>query len=299
MIKIEEIKSGLKDNGYIPNDDICYSVFQAIALNKPILIEGEPGVGKTSLAIAVSKMLGIPLIRLQMYDGLTKDEILFDYDYQKQLLTLEAVKPKINEQIANLDINESIKKTVSDVNFYGKEFILPRPVLKTIDGTGKKLLLIDEIDKSSEEAEYMLYEYLENYSVSIPQYGTIKCPDDQKPIVFLTSNGYRELSGAMRRRCGYLFIKRKTRNEIVEILKNNAAVNEKVAAGIARCIVELQERDLKHPVSISEAVDMANFIGNNATKEHVMHSIGLLAKDQKDIKVIEETIAAYAEELSV
>ena len=115
---IEEINKGLKENGYIPNDDICYSVFEALALQKPILIEGDPGVGKTSLAIAVSKMLGLPFLRLQMYDGLTKDEILYDYDYQRQLLTLEAVKPKINEEIKDMDVNAAIRKVAGDVNFY-------------------------------------------------------------------------------------------------------------------------------------------------------------------------------------
>lgn len=145
-------------NGYIPNDDICYAVFEALSLQKPILIEGDPGVGKTSLAIAVSKMLSLPFLRLQMYDGLTKDEILYDYDYQRQLLTLEAVKPKINEEIKGMDVNAAIRKVAGDVNFYGEEFLIPRPVLQTINGTGKKLLLIDEIDKSSEETEYMLYE---------------------------------------------------------------------------------------------------------------------------------------------
>ena len=158
---IEEIKEGLKKNGYIPNDDICYAVFAALSLNKPILIEGDPGVGKTSLAIAVAKMLGLPFLRLQMYDGLTKDDILYDYDYQRQLLTLEAVKPKINEEIKDMDVNSAIRKVAGDVNFYGKEFLIPRPVLQTINGTGRKLLLIDEIDKSSEETEYMLYEYLD------------------------------------------------------------------------------------------------------------------------------------------
>ena len=186
MMTIEEIDKGLKENGYIPNDDICYAVFEALSLQKPILIEGDPGVGKTSLAIAVSKMLSLPFLRLQMYDGLTKDEILYDYDYQRQLLTLEAEKPKINEEI---------KGIAGDVNFYGEEFLIPRPVLQTINGTGKKLLLIDEIDKSSEETEYMLYEYLEGYGINIPQLGPVNCPEGQKPVVFLTSNGYRELSG--------------------------------------------------------------------------------------------------------
>ncbi|MFR8139446.1 MAG: AAA family ATPase [Blautia hansenii] len=171
---IEEIKEGLRRTD-ISQMTISYAVFAALSLNKPILIEGDPGVGKTSLAIAVAKMLGLPFLRLQMYDGLTKDDILYDYDYQRQLLTLEAVKPKINEEIKDMDVNSAIRKVAGDVNFYGKEFLIPRPVLQTINGTGRKLLLIDEIDKSSEETEYMLYEYLEGYGINIPQLGPVNC----------------------------------------------------------------------------------------------------------------------------
>ena len=134
MMTIEEIDKGLKENGYIPNDDICYAVFEALSLQKPILIEGDPGVGKTSLAIAVSKMLSLPFLRLQMYDGLTKDEILYDYDYQRQLLTLEAVKPKINEEIKGMDVNAAIRKVAGDVNFYGEEFLIPRPYCRPLTG---------------------------------------------------------------------------------------------------------------------------------------------------------------------
>lgn len=249
---INEIKNKLKETGYIPTDDICYAVFGMLALNKPLLVEGAPGVGKTSLAKALAEVMGLPMLRLQMYDGLTKDEVLYDYDYQRQLLTLEAVKPKLNEEIKDLGINDAIKHVAGDVDFYGKEFLIPRPVLQTIDGSGRKLLLIDEIDKASEETEYMLYEYLEDYSIDIPQFGTVSCPEDQKPVVILTSNAYRELSGAMKRRCSYLYIKKKTRAEIIEVLKYRTSVDERVASGIASCMVAFQEMDLKHPVSVSE-----------------------------------------------
>ena len=143
MLKIKDIRAGLTASGYIPNEEICYAVFQALVLNKPILIEGDPGVGKTSLAKAVAKMLDLPFLRLQMYDGLTKEDVLYDYDYQRQLLTLEAIKPKIETETNGMDANAAIKKVASEINFYGKEFLISRPVLQTTNGSGKKLLLID------------------------------------------------------------------------------------------------------------------------------------------------------------
>ena len=117
----------LKETGYIPTDDICYAVFGMLALNKPLLVEGAPGVGKTSLAKALAEVMGLPMLRLQMYDGLTKDEVLYDYDYQRQLLTLEAVKPKLNEEIKDLGINDAIKHSGRGCGFlWGKEFLIPR-----------------------------------------------------------------------------------------------------------------------------------------------------------------------------
>ncbi|MDO4280143.1 MAG: MoxR family ATPase [Peptococcaceae bacterium] len=298
MMTIEEIREGLWVADYIASTEICYVVFEALVLNKPILIEGDPGVGKTSLAKAVARMLELPFLRLQMYDGLTKEDILYDYDYQRQLLTLEAVKPKITEKIQDLDVNAAIRAVASDVDFYGREFLIPRPILKTIDGSGRKLLLIDEIDKASEEIEYMLYEYLENYQINIPQYGAIQCPEDQKPLVFLTSNGYRELSGAMKRRCGYLYIKKKTRQEIVEILKRQCLASDQVAEGVAACVVALQEKDLKHPVSVAEAIDWTHFLRDHATQDMVAQSIGLLAKDRRDMETIRTVVEAHVAELA-
>ena len=263
-----------------------------------LLVEGAPGVGKTSLAKALAEVMGLPMLRLQMYDGLTKDEVLYDYDYQRQLLTLEAVKPKLNEEIKDLGINDAIKHVAGDVDFYGKEFLIPRPVLQTIDGSGRKLLLIDEIDKASEETEYMLYEYLEDYSIDIPQFGTVSCPEDQKPVVILTSNAYRELSGAMKRRCSYLYIKKKTRAEIIEVLKYRTSVDERVASGIASCMVAFQEMDLKHPVSVSEIVDWASYIEKDGSREGVQNSLGLLVKDRRDMEAVSATVRNYIHDIA-
>lgn len=295
---INEIRDKLKETGYIPTDDICYAVFGMLALNKPLLVEGAPGVGKTSLAKSLAEVMGLPMLRLQMYDGLTKDEVLYDYDYQRQLLTLEAVKPKLNEEIKDLGINDAIKHVAGDVDFYGKEFLIPRPVLQTIDGSGRKLLLIDEIDKASEETEYMLYEYLEDYSIDIPQFGTVSCPEDQKPVVILTSNAYRELSGAMKRRCSYLYIKKKTRAEIIEVLKYRTSVDERVASGIASCMVAFQEMDLKHPVSVSEIVDWASYIEKDGSREGVQNSLGLLVKDRRDMEAVSATVRNYVNDIA-
>ena len=286
-MKIKDIHNGLKEQLYCSNDNIDYAVLAACEFDKPVLIEGDPGVGKTSLAKAVAKMLGLEVVRLQMYEGLTDDKVLYDYDYQRQLLTLEAIKPKLEAELKGLNTNESIHRIANDIDFYGREFLIPRPILRTIDGSGRKLLLIDEIDKASEETEYMLYEYLEDYSITIPQFGKIECPKNQRPIVFLTSNGYRELSGALRRRCAYLYIEKKTRNEIVSILSMKANVDDNVANGIAA----LQEKALKHPISISEAIDWAKFLKEGRSRERALGSLGLLVKDNRDMTVVKNVVS--------
>lgn len=294
------IKDKLNKVNYATTKDIEYAVDISISLDKPLLIEGSPGVGKSSLAKAVADALGLPFIRVQLYDGLTDDKILFDYNYQKQLLTLEAVKPFIEEKYKEQELNDIIKGVSSELDFYGKDFLIERPVLRAINGKGKKVILFDEIDKAPEEIEYMLYEFLENYSITIPEYGEIKCPENQKPIVFLTSNNYRQLSGALKRRCNYLYIKEKTAKEIIDILKLKAEVNENLANGIAKCIIEVNKNDnVKQKPSISEAIEWSRFLKEKEeiTKNDVIGSLSIIAKNYKDYNSIKNTILDMEETL--
>lgn len=292
-IDINELKDKLESVKYSSNDTINYALAISINLEKPLLLEGGPGVGKSSLAKAVADALELPFIRVQLYDGLTDDKILFDYNYQKQLLTLEAIKPFIAEKYEGQDIKDIIKGVSGDLDFYGKDFLIERPVLRAINGTGRKVILFDEIDKAPEEIEYMLYEFLENYSITIPEYGEIKCPEDQKPIVFLTSNRYRELSGALKRRCNYLYIKQKTQIEIVNILKLKAEADDSLANAVAKCIIELDKNTgIAQKPSISEAIEWAKFIkdSNMSQKEAAINSLSIIAKNYKDYDAIKNTI---------
>lgn len=292
-INIKDLKDKLENVKYSSNDSIDYALAISMNLEKPLLLEGGPGVGKSSLAKAVADALELPFIRVQLYDGLTDDKILFDYNYQKQLLTLEAIKPFITEKYEGQDIKDIIKGVSGDLDFYGKDFLIERPVLRAINGTGRKVILFDEIDKAPEEIEYMLYEFLENYSITIPEYGEIKCPEDQKPIVFLTSNRYRELSGALKRRCNYLYIKQKTQIEIVNILKLKAEADDSLANAVAKCIIELDKNTgIAQKPSISEAIEWAKFIkdSNISQKEAAINSLSIIAKNYKDYDAIKNTI---------
>lgn len=290
MFDTNTIHENLNKVGYWSNDAIDYSLLVAMTCEKPLLLEGAPGVGKTFLAKAFAKSMNLPFIRVQLYDGLTDDKILYDYDYQKQLLTLEAIKPNLNKELENLTVKESIQKVSQDMNFYGKDFLIERPVLKAINGTGRKVLLFDEIDKAPEEIEYMLFEFLENYSISIPQYGEIKCPEDQRPYVFITSNRYRELSGAMKRRCLYLYIPKKTKEELIHILMSQTSINQKLATGIARCLICAQESNMRQSPSVAEGIEWAKFLNQNCSKESVLNSLGVLAKNDKDLEAMKHIV---------
>ena len=287
---INKIEKDLDNVGYYPTKEISYAVMAATTCGKPLLIEGSPGAGKTSLAKAIAEMMNLPLIRVQFYEGISNDDILYDYDYQKQLLTLEAIKPTITKKLDGKNVQDAVNYVANSVSFYGKDFLIERPVMQAINGSGRKVLLLDEIDKASEETEYMLLEVLSEFSISVPQYGTITCPEDQRPIVILTSNGYRELSDALKRRCAYLYINNKTKEEMLAILKNKAKFDEKLAESIANCMVQLQRMRLKQTPSIAEAVDWGNYLQmmfgehleNMSDAKEIEYTLGAIAKNKDD-----------------
>ena len=284
-MKINEIKEGLEKVNYIPNTDILFAASGAINENIPLLIEGAPGTGKTSLAKAVSKMLDIPLIRVQFYEGLTADKILYDYDYQKQLLTIESIKSVLSKELDGKNVKDALK-VASKIDFYGKDFLIERPILKSIAQNLKCVLLLDEVEKSSEEIEYTLLEFLDEFALTIPQLGNVTCDEENRPIVFLTSNNYRQLSDALKRRCNYLYIEDKTKDEMVEILNMQSKIDSKLSQSIAEMIVKLRTLNLKQVPSIAEAINWGTYLSDNEIDEKdIPYTLGMLLKNKDDIEL--------------
>ena len=286
-LKISDIKVGLKKNGYLANTGIAYAVSSCINQNIPLIVEGYPGVGKTALAKAISEMTGFPLLRVQFYEGLTADKILYDYNYQQQLLSIESIKSVLAKNLDGYSINDAMAET-RKLDFFNKDYLIKRPILQALSGEQRYVLLLDEIDKSSEEIEYTLLETLDEFSMTIPQYGTIRCPEEMRPVVILTSNNYRELSDALRRRCNYLYIEPKTAEEIKQILLMKAGISDKLANGVAQCMVKLNSLDLKQPISVAEGINWAKCLKEMTENEDsdVTQMICMIAKNKDDAELI-------------
>lgn len=281
-MNINEITNILLGQNYISNKRIDFAVSASINDNIPLLIEGAPGTGKTALAKAVAEALNLPLLRVQMYEGVDASKVLYDYDYQKQLLTIEAIKSSLEDQLKGKDV-EAAMDYVKHIDFYGKEFLIERPVLKSIMGNQKYVLLIDEIDKASEELEYSLLEVLDEFAMSIPQFGNISCPEEMRPIVFITSNNYRDLSEAFKRRCNYLYIQPKTAEEIETILEHKTSANKALQESISRLLVQVSKMDLKQTPSIAEAINWAEYLAKNIDDlKDLPNTLTFIAKNKND-----------------
>ena len=294
LSSIESIQSGLESLNYISNLQIATAVFLAYRLDKPVLIEGPPGVGKTELAKSVANMLELECIRLQCYEGLDESKAIYEWKYGKQLLYTQVLKETLGEILEGATgLTESVAKLheFGDV-FFSEEFLEPRPLLKALKEEKGCVLLIDEVDKSDHEFESLLLEMLSDYQLSIPEIGTIKANPKRKPLVFLTSNNTREISDALKRRCLHLYIPFPDADLESQIV--HARVPE-VPAELRRQLVtfiqELRTLDLKKVPAISETIDWAKTLillhTESLNADMVKQTLNVILKFQEDIETVE------------
>ena len=240
---VNGVRSGLSDVSYLADDGIAGIVYLADRLAKPVLIEGPAGTGKTQLAKSVAEMSGARLIRLQCYEGLDESKALYEWNYKKQLLRIQAE-------------NETRDWSEIEDDLFSEDFLLSRPLLEAIRSEDPVVLLIDEVDRVEIETEALLLEILSEYQVSIPELGTVE--GTQIPLVFLTSNGTRELSEALKRRCLYLYIDYPDLQREREIINAKIpGMDENLADQIARIVRSIRQLDLKKHPSVSETLDWA------------------------------------------
>lgn len=286
MINSETLHEKLKDTGYLSSRDLDRALETAVNYGIPLLIEGDPGVGKTSVAKALSEALDMPLIRLQCYDGIDSTNVLYDLDYSSQLLTINMVRSLLNKKMEDLTIEEAMSEaTTYKANLFTKEYLIPRPVLASITGAKRSILLIDEIDKAPEEVEHMLLQFLDSFEVTVPEIGTFQAEEGKEPVVILTSNAYRELSDTLKRRCAYLYLDSHSRNELREILALRTAADEKLCEHVATVLAKLRDIALDKTPSIAEGVQWTKYL-----ESHDDDGVFLLAKTKKDRQKIRKIL---------
>jgi MoxR-like ATPase len=278
-LTIEDLKNIFEKANYVADDNILFSVYLALKLKKPLLIEGEPGCGKTEIAKVLSQGLNTELIRLQCYEGLTASETIYEWDYMRQLIEI-----KIRENSKNPEELEN--------HIFSERFLLKRPLLKAVlhEGQTPPVLLIDEIDRADEEFEGFLLEFLSEFQVTIPEIGTFKAK--QEPIVIITSNRTRELGDGLRRRCLYLYIGYPSYEKELKIIKLKVPdLNEKVSEQIVRVVSRIRQMEniLKKP-GISETLDFSRALSEAKIEKldssNIKMFLGCLAKNPDDFSTL-------------
>jgi MoxR-like ATPase len=268
---IEQLEAALAEADYLPDRGLATALFLSLRLEKPVLLEGEAGVGKTEAAKALARVLGARLIRLQCYEGLDVAHAVYEWNYSRQLLHIRAAQ----------------EGTVSEAELFGPEFLIRRPLLEAVESTERVVLLIDEIDRADEEFEAFLLEVLSDFQITIPELGTISAAA-HKPVAVLTSNRTRELHDALKRRCLYHWIGHPTLEREIAIVKVRVpGVPERLAAQAAAFVRGLRRLDLAKPPGVAETIDWAR-------------ALAALGRQELDAEVVEQTLGSvlkYHEDL--
>jgi MoxR-like ATPase len=282
---VSSVRESLNKVDYLADEGIAGVVYLADRLQKPILVEGPAGTGKTQLAKSVADMTGARLIRLQCYEGLDESKALYEWNYKKQLLRIQAERQLKGDASGN-------GWTEIEDDLFSEEFLLTRPLLEAIRATDPVVLLIDEVDRVEIETEALLLEILSDYQVSIPELGTVSAT--QIPLVFLTSNNTRELSEALKRRCLYLHIDYpELEREKQIVLKKVPDVTENLADQVARIVRSIRQLELKKAPSVSETLDWARTLVllniDHIDAETATDTVNILLKYRSDIaKAVKE-----------
>jgi MoxR-like ATPase len=298
---VDEVIAGLGTQKYLCNKNVATVVYLGTTLEKPILVEGPAGVGKTELAKVLAESLGMELIRLQCYEGLDEGKALYEWEYAKQLLYTQILKDKIGEILQGAKtLQEAVDHVANqDGVFFSDRFLLPRPLLRALLSDKRVVLLIDEIDKSDAEFEAFLLEILSDFQITVPEIGTLKAK--HVPLVVLTSNNSREMSDALKRRCLHLYLDfpdAEREKEIITLKVPN--VGDRLADEVVRLLHRLRKLDLKKTPSISETLDWVRALTllniKELDSELVEQTLSTLMKYEADIRKAHQELKAFLAE---
>jgi MoxR-like ATPase len=295
LASVDSLVEGLASVGYIASRRIATALFMAVKLQKPILVEGSAGVGKTELALSTAALLQHPLIRMQCYEGLDESKALYEWKYGKQLLYTQLLKDRMGVALADAPSMDAAMTRLHGIGelFFSEPFLEPRPLMKALQQPGGSVLLIDEIDKSDEAFEAFLLEVLSAYQVSIPEIGVVKA--ETPPLVFLTSNNVRDLGDALKRRCLHLHIPLpEPALEERIVLTRVPGIEAELTRQLVAFVQALRTLDLRKPPSISETVDWARALillhASSLDAALVRDTLNVILKYEQDIGQVEPQV---------